>query len=163
LAEEALIDKRARRYRVPVPTPRDVIETYTARGLLGTAIARRLASVRNSLPPEVDEHYSQLIRCDKLGLLPEASSIDLDLQDELARAAAMPRMGWMFIRLTLQLRIFVSIFGLSYRYPTSEILADDHRILVEIRRCDADATVEAWRSKIDNCGRFMLTHLPAIE
>jgi DNA-binding GntR family transcriptional regulator/transposase len=161
LADEALIDRRAGRYRVPVPTPRDVIETYTARGLLGTAIARRLASLRNALPPEVDEHYSQLIRCDQLGLVPEAANIDLDLQDELARAAAMPRMGWMFIRLTLQLRIFVSIFGLSYRYPTDEILADDHRILVEIRRREPAAAVAAWRSKIDNCGRFMLAQLSA--
>jgi DNA-binding GntR family transcriptional regulator len=163
LADEALIDKRAGRYRLPVPTPHDVIETYTARGLLGTAIARRLASVPTPLPPAVDEHYAGLIRCDKLGLIPEAGTIDLDLQDELARAADMPRMGWMFIRLALQLRIFVAIFGLSYRYPTDEILADDHRILVEIRRHDPEAAVTAWRSKIDNCARFMLTHLSAIE
>lgn len=163
LAQEALIDRRAGRYRLPVPAPRDVVETYTARGLLGTPIARKLASARIDLPPAVDEHYARLVRCDRLGLIPEASTIDLDLQDELARAAAMPRMGWMFVSLTLQLRIFVAIFGLSYRYPTDEILADDHRILLEIRRHDPDAVVEAWRSKIDNCGRFMLTHLSAIE
>ncbi|MFI7067985.1 helix-turn-helix domain-containing protein [Kribbella sp. NPDC050124] len=162
LADEALIDKRAGRYRLPVPTPRDVIETYTARGLLGTAIARRLAAARIMLPPVVDAHYAELIRCDQLGLLPEAGMADLDLQDELARAAAMPRIGWMFIRLTLQLRIFVTIFGLSYRYPTDEILADDQRILREIRRHDPGTAVEAWRSKIDNCGRFMLAHLSAI-
>ncbi|MFC7596525.1 helix-turn-helix domain-containing protein [Terrabacter sp. GCM10028922] len=163
LAEEALIDKRSGRYRLPVPTPRDVVETYTARGLLGTAIVRRLASVRRALPVTVDEHYAGLVRCDQLGLVPEASAIDLDLQDELARAATMPRMGWMFVRLSLQLRIFVTIFGLSYRYPTDEILADDQRILLEIRRGDPAGAVEAWHSKIDNCGRFMLTHLSATE
>jgi DNA-binding GntR family transcriptional regulator/transposase-like protein len=163
LAEEALIDKRAGRYRLPVPTPRDVVETYTARGLLGTAIVRRLASVRGTLPATVDEHHASLVRCDQLGLILEASAIDLDLQDELARASTMPRMGWMFVRLSLQLRIFVAIFGLSYRYPTDEILADDERILLEIRRGDQDAAVEAWHSKIDNCGRFMLTHLSASE
>jgi DNA-binding GntR family transcriptional regulator len=163
LADEYLIDRRAGRYSLPVPTPRDVIETYTARGLLGTAIARRLASARIDLPAAVDEHFAGLIRCDQLGRIYEASTIDLDLQDELAAAAAMPRIGSMFSRLTLQLRLFVTIFGLDYRYPTDEIVADDQRILVEIRRHDPDGAVSAWRCKIDNCARFMLTHLRPIE
>jgi DNA-binding GntR family transcriptional regulator len=163
LAEEALIEKHAGHYLVPVPTPRDVIETYTARGLLGTAITRRLASDRTDLPPVVDEHFAGLVRCDELGRIYEASTIDLDLQDELAAASNMPRIGSMFIRLTLQLRLFVTIFGLSYRYPTDEIVADDQRILVEIRRHDPDGAVSAWRSKIDNCARFMLTHLRPIR
>ena len=163
MADEYLIDSRAGRYSLPVPTPRDVIETYTARGLLGTAIARRLASARIDLPAAVDEHFAGLIRCDQLGRIYEASTIDLDLQDELAAAAAMPRIGSMFSRLTLQLRLFVTIFGLDYRYPTDEIVADDQRILVEIRRHDPDGAVSAWRCKIDNCARFMLTHLRPIE
>jgi DNA-binding GntR family transcriptional regulator len=163
LADEALIDRHGGRYLLPVPSPRDVIETYTARGLLGTAIARRLASARIDLPPVVDEHFAGLIRCDELGRTYEAGTIDLDLQDELAAAANMPRIGSMFIRLTLQLRLFVTIFGLNYRYPTDEIVTDDKRILVEIRRHDPDGAVSAWRSKIDNCARFMLTHLSPIE
>jgi DNA-binding GntR family transcriptional regulator/transposase len=163
LAEEALIEKRAGHCRLPVPTPRDVIETYTARGLLGTAITRRLASNRTDLPPVVDEHFARLVRCDELGHIYEASTIDLDLQDELAAASNMPRIGSMFIRLTLQLRLFVTIFGLSYRYPTDEIVADDQRILIEIARHDPDGAVSAWRSKIDNCARFMLTHLRPIR
>jgi DNA-binding GntR family transcriptional regulator/transposase len=163
LAQESLIDRHAGRYLLPVPSPRDVIETYTARGLLGTAIARRLASARTDLPTVVDEQFAGLIRCDELGHIYEASTIDLDLQDELAAAANMPRIGSMFIRLTLQLRLFVAIFGLNYRYPTDEIVADDQKILVEIRRHDQDGAVCAWRSKIDNCARFMLTHIRPIE
>jgi len=163
MAEEALIYRSAGRYLLPVPSPRDVIETYTARGLLGTAIARRLASARIDLPTIIDEHFAGLIRCDELGHIYEASAIDLDLQDELAAAANMPRIGSMFIRLTLQLRLFVAIFGLNYRYPTDEIVADDQKILVEIRRHDPDGAVCAWRSKIDNCARFMLTHIRPIE
>ncbi len=163
LASEALIDRPAGRYRLPVPAPVDVIETYTARGLLGTPIARRLASMPNSLPPAVDELYAGLVRCDRLGLTAEAASIDLDLQDELARAAAMPRMSSMFIQLSVQLRIFVAIFGLDFRYPTDEIVADDRRILHEIRRHDPAAAVVAWRMKLDNCARFMVNHLSSTE
>jgi DNA-binding GntR family transcriptional regulator/transposase len=163
LADESLIDRHAGHYLLPVPTPRDVIETYTARGLLGTAIVRRLASARIDLPIAVDEHFAGLIRCDQLGRIYQAGTIDLDLQDELAAAAAMPRIGSMFIRLTLQVRLFIAIFGLDYRYPTDEIVADDQRILVEIRRHDPEGAVSAWRSKVDNCARFMLTHLGPIE
>jgi DNA-binding GntR family transcriptional regulator len=65
----------------------------------------------------------------------------------------------MFVRLTLQLRLFLAIFGLSYRYPTDEIVADDRRILAEIRRRDPEAAVEAWRNKIDNCARYMLARV----
>ncbi|WP_018603326.1 helix-turn-helix domain-containing protein [Mycobacterium sp. 155] len=163
LAEEALVDKHAGRYLLPVPTPRDVIETYTARSLLGTVITRRLASTRIELPPVVDEYFAGLVRCDELGRVYEAGDLDLDLQDELATTAAMPRIGSMFIRLTLQLRLFVTIFGLNYRYPTDEIIRDDRRILDEIRRRDLDGAVSAWHSKIDNCARFMLTHLRPIQ
>ena len=159
LAAEALIDKQAGRYLVPAPTPRDVAETYTARGLLGTAITRRLASTSIELPPIVDEHQARIVRCHELGLTADACSLDLDLQDELARAAAMPRIGSMFVRLTLQLRLFLAIFGLDYRYPTDEIVTDDRRILIEIRRRDPESAVEAWRSKIDNCARYMLARL----
>lgn len=38
------------------------------------------------------------------------------MQDELARAAQMPRIEAMFVRLTLQLRLFVTLMGLSYEY-----------------------------------------------
>ena len=163
LAEEALIDRQAGRYLLPVPTPRDVLETYTARGLLGTAIARRLAAVGACLPAVADEYFARLVRCDELGHVYEAGVLDLDLQDELAAAAAMPRIGSMFIRLTLQLRLFVTIFGLSYRYPTDEIVADDRRILAGIRSGDPERSAEAWRAKIDNCARFMLAHLRPLE
>ena len=71
----------------------------------------------------------------------------------------MPRIGSMFVRLTLQLRLFLAILGLSYRYPTDEIVVDDDRILAEIRRRDPRSAVDAWRSKIDNCARYMLARV----
>lgn len=92
LAEEALIEKRAGHYRLPVPTPRDVVETYTARGLLGTAITRRLTSTRIDLPSVVDEHFAGLVRWTNSGASTRPAH-DLDLQDELAAASNMPRIG----------------------------------------------------------------------
>jgi DNA-binding GntR family transcriptional regulator len=160
LAEDGLVDQGdAGRFFVPAPTERDVLETYTARGLLGTAIVRRLASRAHPLPDAVDDVFNELIRCADQGQITETGSLDLDVQDELARAAAMPRIEAMFVRLTLQLRLFVTLMGLNYQYPIDGILSDDTRILDAIRARDPDAAVAAWRSKTDNCARYMMLHL----
>ncbi len=161
MAEDALVERTDGQYRLPDPTPRDVIDTYTARGLLGTAIVRDLASVRIDLLPTVDEHYLGLVRCNEHGLMSEAHRIDLDFQDELARSCRMPRIGAMFVRLSMQLRLFVTILGLRYRYPTNEMLAEADRLLLEIRRNDPGAAVAAWHDKIDNCAHYMLDQLPS--
>jgi DNA-binding GntR family transcriptional regulator len=72
----------------------------------------------------------------------------------------MPRIETMFLRLTLQLRLFVTLMGLNYiEYPLDGIVSDDTQILDTIRAHDADAAVAAWRSKIDNCARYMVLQL----
>ena len=159
LAEDGLVNQDdTGRFFVPAPTERDVLETYTARGLLGTAIVRRLASRAHPLPEAVDDVFNELIRCARQHDV-AADALDLDVQDELARAADMPRIEAMFVRLTLQLRLFVTLMGLHYQYPLDGILSDDTRILDAIRAHDPDAAVAAWRSKTDNCVRYMMQHL----
>ena len=160
LAEDGLVNQDdTGRFFVPAPTERDVLETYTARGLLGTAIVRRLASRAHPLPEAVDDVFNELIRCARQHHVAATDSLDLDVQDELARAAEMPRIEAMFVRLTLQLRLFVPLMGLHYQYPVDGILTDDTRILDAIRAHDPDAAVAAWRSKTDNCARYMMQHL----
>lgn len=161
MAQDALVERVDSQYHLPDPTPRDVVDTYTARGLLGTAVVRSLASTRIELMPAVDEHHRGLVRCHEQGLMSEGHRIDLDFQDELARSCRMPRIGAMFIRLSLQLRLFVAILGLRYRYPTHEMLAEADRLLVEIHRNDPAAAVVAWHDKIDNCAQYMLGQLPS--
>ena len=159
LAQDGLVNQDPTgRFFVPAPTERDVLETYTARGLLGTAIVRRLASRAQPLPEAVDDVFKELVWCASRNLA-ATDSLDLDVQDELARAAEMPRIEAMFVRLTLQLRLFVPLMGLNYQYPVDGILSDDSRILDAIRARDPDAAVAAWRSKIDNCARYMMLHL----
>jgi DNA-binding GntR family transcriptional regulator len=143
---------------VPTRSERDVVETYTARGLLGTAIVRRLASRSRPLPEIVDDIFNTLVWFAGQREIAVTASLDLDVQDELARAADMPRIEAMFLRLTLQLRLFVTLMGLSYEYPVDEIVTDDSRILDAIRARDPDAAVVAWRSKIDNCVSYMMLH-----
>jgi DNA-binding GntR family transcriptional regulator/transposase len=160
LAEDGLVNQDdTGRFFVPAPTERDVLETYTARGLLGTAIVRRLASHAQPLPAVVDDVFKELVWCASRHDVAVTGSLDLDVQDELARAADMPRFEAMFVRLTLQLRLFITLMGLSYQYPVDGIVADNTRILEAIRARDPDAAVAAWRSKIDKAARFMMLHL----
>lgn len=163
LAEEALVDRRCGQYLVPVPQARDVVETYTARGLLGTAIARRLAGSQIAPSPAAYALHDRIVTCDRLGLATQAYRLDLDLQNEIARNAAMPRIGWMFIQLSLQLSLFTTIIGLDYQYPTDEIVTDDRRVLDTIAAGDPEAAVNAWREKTDNCARYMLQALKAMS
>jgi DNA-binding GntR family transcriptional regulator len=159
LAEQAILDRRAGHLRLPAPTPRDVIETYTARGLLGTALVRTMAAQRISPPAYVDTTLARISVCAEHRLDADAYALDMDLQDQLALAAGMPRISWMFVQLTAQVRLFIAILGLDYRYPTAEIIADDQRIIDEIRSRDPARAVAAWRTKVDNSVRYMLGHL----
>jgi DNA-binding GntR family transcriptional regulator/transposase len=159
LAEDGLVDHDdTGRFFVPVASERDVVETYTARALLGTAIVRRLASRGEPVPDAIDDIYKELVWYAGQHDVAVAASLDLDIQDALARAAKSARIEAMFIRLTLQLHLFVTLMGLNYQYPVDEIVTDDTRILDAIRAHDPGAAVAAWRSKIDNCARYMMEH-----
>ncbi len=162
-AEEGLFEHRGGQWLLRVPTHRDIVEIHTALGLLGTAVVRRIASSAVPLPASIDDHYAGILRCDELGLTSECGALDLELLDELARSADMPRIAAMFTRLTLHLRLFLAMFGLNHRCPTDEIVADDGRIIAAIRWRDPEAAVDAWRSKMDGCARSMLSQarLPA--
>jgi DNA-binding GntR family transcriptional regulator len=110
------------------------------------------------LPEAVDDVFNELVRCASRNDVAATDSLDLDVQDELARAAEMPRIEAMFVRLTLQLRLFVTLMGLSYEYPPDVILGEDIRIIDAIRARDPDDAVTAWRSKTDSCVRYMVQH-----
>jgi DNA-binding GntR family transcriptional regulator len=118
-----------------------------------------MALQRISPPAYVDTTLARISVCAEHRLDAETYALDMDLQDQLALAAGMPRISWMFVQLTAQVRLFISILGLDYRYPTAEIIADDQRIIDEIRSQDPARAVEAWRTKVDNCVRYMLGQL----
>jgi DNA-binding GntR family transcriptional regulator len=71
----------------------------------------------------------------------------------------MPLIEPMFARLTLQVRLFVTLMGLTYAYPKDDIVEDGVRILAAIRAHDVEAAVTAWRSKVHNAARYMIEQL----
>ncbi|WP_246221995.1 MULTISPECIES: GntR family transcriptional regulator [Gordonia] len=160
LAEDGLVNQdRAGHFYVPAPAERDVLESYTARGLLGTALVRRLAARGDGVPRTVGEIWASIGLSVTRDVPAVTGALDLDLQDELARAADMPRIEAMFTRLTLQIRLFAAALGISYQHPVDGILVDDSKVLDAIGNSDQEAAIAAWREKIDNCIRYMMGHL----
>jgi DNA-binding GntR family transcriptional regulator len=164
LAEDGLLLQDAsKQFRIPVPTRRDVGETYTARGLLGSAIVRRLALRRDAVPDRLAAVFRDLTHSANASLLAETDALDLELQDELARAADMPRIEVMFLRLTLQLRLFVQLFWVEYDYPMQAIVAENQRIIDAIQAHDADRAVSEWRNKTDKGAQFVMRHVDSVR
>src|SRR5262245_40583943 len=81
LADEGLINHdESGRFSIPVPTERDVSETYTARAFLGTTLIRRLAGREEPLPDTLDALHAEVARHAREGTSLITGFIDLDFQ-----------------------------------------------------------------------------------
>ncbi|MGV9863645.1 hypothetical protein [Rhodococcus koreensis] len=69
----------------------------------------------------------------------------------------------MFVRLSLQLRMFVSILGLEYAYSVDEIVADNTAILLALEAQDPEEVTRLWRRKIDNAVTYMVGQLGHLD
>ncbi|MEN0135351.1 MAG: helix-turn-helix domain-containing protein [Rhodococcus sp. (in: high G+C Gram-positive bacteria)] len=151
LAEDGLVALEPHRGAyIPIPTRQDIFDTYTARGPLGALLLRRVATKGRTRLAPVEAAMEDVIRNARTGDAPATGDADIRWQDAAAHAADMPRIEKMFIRLSLQLRMFISILGLDYAYSVDDIVADDTAILDALRNQDPDLVTSLWSRKIDN-------------
>ncbi|AHK29038.1 hypothetical protein OPAG_02255 [Rhodococcus opacus PD630] len=66
-------------------------------------------------------------------------------------------------RLSLQLRMFVSILGLEYAYSVDEIVADDTAIFHALEAHESEEVTLLWRRKIDNAVTYMVEQLGHLD
>ncbi|QSE91550.1 GntR family transcriptional regulator [Rhodococcus pseudokoreensis] len=164
LAEDGLIELEPHRGAyVPLPTPRDVYDTYTARGPLGALLLRRVATNGSSRLTAAKDALDDLVRHAEMHDVAGTGDADIRWQDALAAAADMPRIEKMFVRLSLQLRMFVSILGLEYAYSVDEIVADDTAIMRALEAQDPEEVTRLWRRKIDNAVTYMVGQLGHLD
>ena len=69
----------------------------------------------------------------------------------------------MIFRLSLQLRMFVSLLGLEYAYSVDEIVADNTAISHALEAQDPDEVTRLWRRKIDNAVTYMVEQLGHLD
>ena len=164
LAEDGLIELEPHRGAyVPLPTRRDVYDTYTARGPLGALLLRRIATNGSSRLAAAKDALDDLVQHAEMRDVPGTGDADIRWQDTLAAAADMPRIEKMFVRLSLQLRMFVSILGLEYAYSVDEIVADNTAILLALEAQDPEEVTRLWRRKIDNAVTYMVGQLGHLD
>ncbi len=164
LAEDGLIELEPHRGAyVPLPTRRDVYDTYTARGPLGALLLRRIATNGSSRLAAAKDALDDLVQHAEMRDVPGTGDADIRWQDTLAAAADMPRIEKMFVRLSLQLRMFVSILGLEYTYSVDEIVADNTAILLALEAQDPEEVTRLWRRKIDNAVTYMVGQLGHLD
>lgn len=150
LAEDGLVALEPHRGAyIPIPTRQDIFDTYTARGPLGALLLRRLATKGRVRLVPVEAALSDVVRIARTGDAPATGDADIRWQDAAAHAADMPRIEKIFSRLSLQLRMFISILGLDYAYAVDEIVSDDTEILAALRAQDPDLVTTLWSRKID--------------
>ncbi|MEN0135933.1 MAG: GntR family transcriptional regulator [Rhodococcus sp. (in: high G+C Gram-positive bacteria)] len=164
LAEDGLIELEPHRGAyVPLPTQRDVFDTYTARGPIGALLLRRVATNGSSRLTAAKDALDDIVRLAEVRDIAGTGDADIRWQDALAAAADMPRIEKMFVRLSLQLRMFVSILGLEYAYAVDEIVADNTAILRALEARDPDEVTRLWRRKIDKAVTYMVGQLGHLD
>lgn len=160
LASDGLVELRTGRGAVvPTPTVEDVHETYSIRRALGHLV---VGSAANWQPGDLEPAsiaFDNLLRVAGQGDVRATDDADLDFQDALAACVRLRRVPTMFRRITMQLRLFISVMGLDYAYSIDDIVTDDSAILDAVRDRDPAAAQELWKQKMDAAVRYMVRQL----
>ncbi|MGH3357255.1 MAG: helix-turn-helix domain-containing protein [Nocardioidaceae bacterium] len=162
LASDGLVDLQAGKGAiVPTPTVKDVLETYSIRQVLGSLILGSVASGRPEALDSVETALERLGTIARSGDTRATGEADLDFQDVLASAADLRRVPTMFRRMTMQLRLFISVMGLAYAYSSDDIVAADTAIFDAVGRRDAATAQQLWQEKMAAAVDYMVRQLEA--
>ncbi|MEU8710379.1 GntR family transcriptional regulator [Streptomyces sp. NPDC048565] len=161
LAEDGLVEISPNRgATISTVTSERVMEVYAARAALGGVLLRRLASLDAVALRPVAEVMLTVQRAARNRCEADVGEADLRFQDEIAHAAGMGNSSLFFVRLTMQLRMFISVLKLDYGAIPERIERGDRAIFHALVNRDGDAAVRAWRTKLDIAVRYMAAQLP---
>ncbi|TFI42505.1 GntR family transcriptional regulator [Rhodococcus sp. 1R11] len=164
LAEDGLVELEPHRGAyIPIPTRTDVYDTYTARGPLGALLFRRLASGDVGRLKPLEAGLADIVEYARAGDIAGAGEADIRWQDTAAALANAPRIEKMFARLSLQLRMFLSILGLDYAYAAGDIVEENSALLRAMQDRDSDEVTQLWRRKVDKAVAYMVEQLAELD
>ncbi len=164
LASSGLVDYHpVRGVLIPSPKRSDVVDIYAARRALGTEIIRRVIQNPNIDVAAIESALSELIRIGKTGKSYEAGNADLHFQDVLAQNSGMRNIPQMFEVLGKQLRLYITVIGMTYLYSIDDMVADDISLLKCITAHDEESAIKVWNQKIDDAVKFMMSYVQKIK
>lgn len=161
LAEDGLVESMPHRgTTIPMATAERVMEVYAARAALGAVILRRLATLEPESLHPVATALADVRRVARQRDHCRIGDADLRFQDAIARAARLRHTSLFFLRLTMQLRMFIAILKLDYADIPGRIERADSAIFRALREHDGHEAVRVWRAKLDIGVRYMVAQLP---
>ncbi|WP_413104352.1 GntR family transcriptional regulator [Streptomyces sp. Inha503] len=161
LAEDGLVELMPNKgTTIPMVTAERVLEVYAVRGALGGVLLRRLATLEPESLEPVRIALADVHRAVQHRDRSRIADADLRFQDAIARAARLRHTSLFFTRLTMQLRMFISILGLDYADVPSRIERWNHAIFTALRERHGHQAVHVWRAKMDIAVRYMVAQLP---
>gem|GEM_PF-2278924 len=144
---------------IPIPTPEDVVELYSARRALGAIAVRAAVSWTPEGRAAVARLLQELETAAAADDMAAVHRIDLQFQDALARASTLRRIPALVEGLSQQLLMFVAAFGVRYAYPITDIVDRDQEIFRALDAGDEAAALDAWRRKSEGSACYMLHQL----
>ncbi|MFM9371917.1 IS630 family transposase [Streptomyces sp. Da 82-17] len=161
LVEEGVLDQLPPHgASVPTVGVTSVLDMYAVRAALGTMVIRRAAMLERSELRPVKAALTEVrdvARRDHARI----GESDLCFQDAIARRAGLPQASLIFQRLTMRLRMFISVLQLDFADAAADLIArEDAAIFEAIRSGDGDEAARLWRIKVERSARYMVTLLP---
>ena len=161
LAEDGLVELMPNKgTTIPMVTAERVLEVYAVRGALGGVLLRRLATLEPESLRPVGIALADVRRAVQHRDRDRIADADLRFQDAIARAARLRHTSLFFMRLTMQLRMFISILRLDYADVPGRIERWNHAIFTALREGRGHEAVRVWRVKLDIAVRYMVAQLP---
>ncbi|MGI5423828.1 GntR family transcriptional regulator [Streptomyces sp. CA-179760] len=162
LAEEGMLDRLPHRgAAVPQVDVTAVLDLYAVRAALGSVLMRRVAMLHRSELRSVDTALSEVRAAVRRSDLVRIGEADLRFQDAIARTAGLPQASLFFQRLSMRLRMFISILRLDFTDAAADLIARENTAIFEaVLNGDGEEAARLWRIKIERSTRYMANLLP---
>lgn len=160
LASAGLVDHHpVRGVLVPSPRQSDIADIYAARRALGSEIIRRIIENPHVDISPINEALDELRRIGKTGNSYASGNADLHLQDIMGTCSGMRNIPQMFEVLAKQLRLYITVLGMTYLYSIEAMIDDDVNLYRHLVARDQAKAIARWNSKIDDAVQFMMNHV----
>ena len=115
------------------------------------------------MTPTLETGLADIVEYARVGDIAGAGEADIRWQDTAAALANAPRIAKMFTRLSLQLRMFLSILGLDYAYAADDVVGENSALLRAMHDRDAEEVTRLWRRKVDKAVAYMVDQLSTLD
>ncbi|WP_223838363.1 GntR family transcriptional regulator [Saccharopolyspora pogona] len=161
LAEEGMLERLPNRgAAVPDVSATNILDLYAVRASLGALVMRRVAVLGQAHLQPVNTALAEVRAAARNSDDVRIGEADLCFQDAIARTANLPQASSFFERLTMRLRMFISVLRLGYAEAGDLIARENAAIFDALRNGDGNEAARLWRVKVERSVRYMVAQLP---